>query len=134
MVFLLVILFLILALGAVGFAAWPLLRDAGHRGRYLLAGALALLVLELGLGTYLMVGAPALALRSLTGPSPTDVRGLVATLATRVLQNPPDPRGWIFRGRGYLALNDPSDAAAAFKQAILVAPSSMRGPLLSAYG
>jgi cytochrome c-type biogenesis protein CcmH len=134
MFFLLAAIFLIFALAAAGFAAWPLLREPDHRGRYLLAGALAVLVLGLGLGAYLMVGAPALALRALTGPSPTDVRGLVATLASRVRQNPTDPRGWIFLGRGYLALNDPSDAAAAFKQALIVAPPPMRAPLLSAYG
>ena len=134
MTFLLAAIFLILALAATGFAVWPLLRDREHRGRYLLGGALAMLVLGLGLGAYLMVGSPLLALRSLTGPSPTDIRGLVATLAARVRQNPADPRGWIFLGRGYLALNDPSDAAAAFKQALLVAPPSMRAPLLSAYG
>jgi cytochrome c-type biogenesis protein CcmH len=37
-------------------------------------------------------------------------------------------------GRGYLTLNDPADAAAAFKQALLVAPASDRPALLSAYG
>ena len=133
MFFLLAIIFLIFALAAAGFAAWPLLRDVQHRGRYVLAAALAVLVLGIGLGVYLMVGSPALALRSLTGPSPTDVRGLVATLAERVRQNPSDPRGWIFLGRGYLTLNDPGDAAAAFKQALAVSPPDMRAPLLSAY-
>jgi cytochrome c-type biogenesis protein CcmH len=134
MTFLLFAIFLILALAAAGFAAWPLLRDTEHRGRHVLAAALAVLVLGFGLGAYLMVGSPLLALRSLTGPSPDDVRGLVATLATRVRQNPTDPRGWVFLGRGYLALNDPSDAAAAFKQALAVAPVSIRAPLLSSYG
>lgn len=133
MFFLLVAIFLLLALAASGFAAWPLLRDATHRGRYLIGGAVSLLVLGLGLGAYLMVGSPALALRSLTGPSPTDMRGLVATLAQRVRDNPTDPRGWIFLGRGYLALNDPADAAASFKEALRYAPSAMRAPLLSAY-
>jgi cytochrome c-type biogenesis protein CcmH len=133
MTFLLFAIFLLLALAAAGFAAWPLLRDSGHRGRYLLSGALAAAVLGLGLGAYLMVGSPLLALRSLTGPSSTDVRGLVATLATRVRQNPSDPQGWIYLGRGYLTLNDPGDAAAAFKQALAVAPLAQRAQLLSAY-
>jgi cytochrome c-type biogenesis protein CcmH len=134
MTVLLFIIFLLLAAIAVGFAVLPLLRDRGSRGRFVLMGAVAALVLGLGLGVYVMLGSPALALRSLTGPSDTDIRGLVATLATRVRQNPSDPRGWTLLGRGYLSLNDPNDAAAAFKQALFVAPVSERAALLSAYG
>jgi len=134
MIFLLLAIFLILALVAAGFAVWPLLRDASHRGRYLLSAALAVVVLGVGLGVYVMLGSPFLALRSLTGPSATDIRGLVATLSVRVRENPSDPRGWVLLGRSYLSLNDASDAAAAFKQGLLVAPPSLRTPLLSAYG
>jgi cytochrome c-type biogenesis protein CcmH len=134
MTVLLFAIFLLLALAAAGFAAWPLLRDVQNRGRYVLGAALAVVVLGLGLGVYVMLGSPLLALRSLTGPSPNDVRGLVATLAVRVHDNPSDPRGWMLLGRGYLSLDDPSDAAAAFKQALFVAPPSARGMLLSAYG
>jgi cytochrome c-type biogenesis protein CcmH len=125
-------IFLILVIAAVGFAAWPLLHGAS-RGRALLIAALASLILALGLGCYLLLGSPALALRSLTGPSSDDVRGLVATLATRVRQTPNDPRGWTLLGRGYLTLNDPSDAAAAFRRAIPIAPPSQHASLLSAY-
>jgi cytochrome c-type biogenesis protein CcmH len=132
--FLLLAIFLALGAAAAGFAAWPLLRDKTQRGRYLLSAALAVAVLGLSFGVYVMLGSPFLALRSLTGPSDTDMRGLVATLATRVRENPSDPRGWILLGRGYLTLNDPADAAAAFKQALLVAPVSDRPALLSAYG
>jgi cytochrome c-type biogenesis protein CcmH len=131
---LLVFIFLVLCAAAIGFAIWPLLRGGSRRGRYLLGGALAAVVFGIGVGVYVMLGSPQLALRSLTGPSDTDVRGLVAELATRVRQNPSDPRGWILLGRGYLNLNDPSEAAAAFKQALQVAPSSIRPTLLSAYG
>jgi cytochrome c-type biogenesis protein CcmH len=134
MTFLLLAIFLIFVLAAIGFAIWPLLRGGSHRGRYLLSGAVAAVVFGVGVGVYVMLGSPQLALRSLTGPSDTDVRGLVATLATRVRQNPSDPRGWILLGRGYLGLNDASDAAAAFKQALQVAPPSIRPALLSAYG
>jgi cytochrome c-type biogenesis protein CcmH len=134
MVFLLFLIFAVLAAIAAGFAIWPLLRDKTRRGRYLLSAALAVVVLGLGFGVYVMLGSPWLALRSLTGPSDTDMRGLVATLSTRVRQNPSDARGWILLGRGYLTLNDPADAAAAFKQALMVAPVSDRAALLSAYG
>lgn len=125
---------LLLALVAIAFAVWPLLRQPAARGRALLAGAVAALVLGLALGCYLLLGSPALAVRSLTGPSTSDVRGLVAVLARRVLQTPDNPRGWTLLGRGYLTLNDPADAAAAFKRAIAVSPASERAGLQSAYG
>ncbi|HSM97005.1 MAG TPA: tetratricopeptide repeat protein, partial [Rhizomicrobium sp.] len=118
---------------AVGFAVWPLLHGPSQRGRALLVGAIAASVLGLGLGCYVLLGSPALALRSLTGPSSDDIRGLVAVLAQRVLQNPRDVRGWNLLGRGYLTLNDPSDAAAAFKQALAVAPPGQRSDILSSY-
>jgi cytochrome c-type biogenesis protein CcmH len=134
MTVLLITLFLVLGLIATSFAAWPFLRSSDRRQRILLSAALAALVLGLSFGIYLMLGSPLLALRSLTGPSDTDVRGLVSTLATRVRQNPSDPRGWALLGRGYLTLNDPGDAAAAFKEGVMVAPPAMRPLLLSAYG
>lgn len=126
-------IFLLLALAAIGFAVWPLLHRSSARGRFLLAGALAALVLGLSVGCYVLLGSPALALRDLTGPSNDDIRGLVAVLARRVLETPDNPRGWTLLGRGYLTLNDPSDAAAAFKRAIEVTPPAQRGDLLSAY-
>lgn len=131
--FLLFAIFLLLALTAVGFAVWPLLRGPSVRGRSLLIGALAALILGLSLGSYLLLGSPALALRSLTGPSSDDIRGLVSVLARRVLQTPNDARGWTLLGRGYLTLNDPSDAAAAFKRGLAVAPPAQHSDLLSAY-
>lgn len=133
MTFLLFAIFISLALLAVGFAAWPLLRAPSGQGSALLIGAIAALVLGLSLGSYVLLGSPALALRSLTGPSSEDIRGLVAVLARRVLQTPDNVRGWTLLGRGYLTLNDPSDAAAAFKRALAVAPPGERADLLSAY-
>jgi cytochrome c-type biogenesis protein CcmH len=133
MTFLLFAFFVLLALAAVGFAAWPLLRTPALRGRALLIGAIAALVIGLSLGSYVLLGSPALALRSLAGPSGNDIRGLVAVLARRVLQTPNDPRGWTLLGRGYLSLNDPADAAAAFKRALAVTPAAQRSETLSAY-
>lgn len=134
MEYLFFVVLLLLALVAVGFAVWPILRKSAMRGRALLAGALATLILGLALGCYLLLGSPALAVRSITGPSNDDVRGLVAVLARRVLETSDNPRGWILLGRGYLTLNDPSDAAAAFKRAIMVSPAQNRPGLESAYG
>lgn len=133
MTILLFAIFISLALVAVGFAVWPLLRGAAVRGRGLLIGAVAALVLGLGLGSYVLLGSPPLALRSLTGPRDNDIRGLVSVLARRVLQRPDDAHGWALLGRGYLTLNDPSDAAAAFKRALMVTPAAQRTDLLSAY-
>ena len=134
MTFLFFAIFLLLVLIAVSFAVWPLLRASSLRGRWLLAGAAAALVIGLGLGCYVLLGSPALALRDLNGPSDDDVRGLVAVLARRVVQTPDNPRGWTLLGRGYLTLNDPADAAAAFKRALEVTPPAQRGELFSAYG
>lgn len=131
--FVLLVIFLLLAFAAVGFAVWPLLRGPSVRGRILLMGAVAALVLGLGLGSYMLLGSPALALRSLKGPSNDDIRGLVSVLARRVLERPEDAHGWALLGRGYLTLDDPSEAAAAFKRALLVTPPAQRTDLLSAY-
>jgi cytochrome c-type biogenesis protein CcmH len=134
MTLLLFIIFIALALAAIAFAIWPLLRGSPSRGRPALIGAIAALVIGLGIGSYILLGSPSLALRSLSGPRADDMRGLVAVLARRILQTPNDARGWMLLGRGYLSLNDPSDAAAAFKRALLVAPPQQRGELLSSYG
>lgn len=131
---LLTVIFLLVALTAAGFVVWPVVRNSSARGRMLLAGSLAALVVGIGLGTYVLLGSPGLALRSLTGPSDTDMRGLVAVLARRVLETPDDARGWALLGRGYLSLGDASDAASSFKRAVAVASPRQRSALLSAYG
>ena len=129
----LVLIFLGLALVAACFACWPLLKRKGAPAR-MLAGAVALAVLGVGIGVYLMLGSPGLALRTLTGVRPNDLNGLIAELSVRVRKTPGDPRGWVLLGRGYLTLGDGQDAAAAFKQAASVAPANERTELLSAYG
>jgi cytochrome c-type biogenesis protein CcmH len=134
MTMLLITIFLLIALAAAGFVVWPVVCNSSARGRALLAGSLAVLVLGIAFGTYLLLGSPALALRTLTGPSNTDMRGLVAVLARRVLETPNDARGWALLGRGYLSLGDATDAAAAFKRAASVASPAQRSALLSAYG
>jgi cytochrome c-type biogenesis protein CcmH len=133
MTILLFSIFILLALVAIGFAIWPLLRRPAMRGRLLLIGAIAALILGLGLGSYVLLGSPALALRTLAGPSNDDIRGMVSVLARRVLDRPNDARGWTLLGRGYLTLNDPGDAAAAFKRGLAVTPPAQRHGLLSAY-
>ena len=89
-------------------------------------------MLGVGAGTYLMLGEPYLAARSVAPGE--DIRSLVAQLSVRVRQTPNDPRGWTLLGRGYLTLGDPNDAAAAFRRAIAVATTDQRPTLLSAEG
>ncbi|MBV8798675.1 MAG: tetratricopeptide repeat protein [Alphaproteobacteria bacterium] len=125
-----------LALMAVGFACWPLWRMGGGSAaaRMTLAGALGALILGIGGGAYLLLGQPRLAVRSLSGPSPNDLSGLIAVLAARVRERPHDVRGWTLLGRGYLTVQDPNDAAAAFRRALEVAPATAPPTLYSAYG
>jgi cytochrome c-type biogenesis protein CcmH len=130
------LIFAALTLGAAAFTCWPVIRAAeiGGRARLLLVATVATLIVGIGAGTYLIVGNPYLAERSLAGPSAHDLRGLIAVLAQRVRARPSDPRGWTLLGRGYLTLGDAADAAAAFRRAIAVAPAPERPPLYSAYG
>ena len=128
-----ILIFAAVAAVALAFACWPLWRTAAKGGMVLVA-SLALFMIAIAAGAYILVGHPELAARSLRKPDTTDARALVTTLAWRMRQNPGDPRGWFVLGRGYLFLQDAQDAAAAFRRAIpLVAPAE-RPAMLSAYG
>ncbi len=130
---LLVFIFLGLSLAAAGFAVWPVLRRKGLPAK-MLAVAVTFAILGVGLGTYVMLGSPGLALRTLTGAQPDDLAGLIAELSLKVRSTPGNPKGWTLLGQGYLTLGDGADAAAAFKKAAQVAPPAQRPALLSAYG
>ncbi len=129
------LVFLLLLLVAIGFACWPILRRREWvlPQRAFLAGAVALVVLGIGIGVYLMLGTPYLAERSVV-PRDDDLKSLISRLVTRVRQTPDDPRGWLLLGKGYLTLGDANDAAAAFRRAIPVATPAQRPVLLSAEG
>jgi cytochrome c-type biogenesis protein CcmH len=81
-----------------------------------------------------MLGHPELARRSFAPLQTNDVRGLVAALAWRMRDNPGDATGWTLLGRGYLTLDDPSQAAVAFQHGFELAPAGQKPELLSAYG
>jgi len=131
-------IFLALLLAAMAFVALPLLR--GQNGtmpaRSLLAAVPALIVLGIGTGTYLMIGTPELALRTLNGPDLHDMNSVIAALGRRMRETPWDARGWTLLGRAYLTVNDPGDAAKAFARGIrAAAQQGVPDPsLLSAYG
>jgi cytochrome c-type biogenesis protein CcmH len=124
-----------LALVALAFALTPIIR-AKSKGRALLMGAVALFMLGVGGGAYLMLGRPSLALRSLQGADTDDINGLVPLLIRRTRQAPGDVRAWTYLGRIYLQANDPDDAAKAFARAVTVARLAHRPDpaLYSAYG
>jgi len=107
---LLVIGLIAVALLAVGFAVAPILRQTALKGRFLLIGAIAL-----------MLGQPYLAWRSAQGVETRDVNGLIALLVKRVRQAPGDLQAWIYLGRGYMGANDPGDAAKAYARAVSLA-------------
>ncbi|HUO93848.1 MAG TPA: tetratricopeptide repeat protein [Rhizomicrobium sp.] len=131
----LILIFAAVAAVALGFACWPLWRS-NRPGRAVLTGSLALFMIAIAAGAYILVGHPDLAARSVESPDAKekDARALVTTLAWRMRQNPGDPRGWYVLGRGYLYLGDAQDAAAAFKRAIPLTPPEARPAMLSTYG
>lgn len=125
------------ALTAAGFAVWPVLRaqQLAWRARVLLAGATSAFILAIGLGAYLTLGSPLLAIRTLPEhPGSDDTRALIAMLAHRVRDVPNDPKAWMWLGRGYMTLGDPAEAAAAFKRGIAVARPEQKSDFYSAYG
>ena len=127
--------FVVVALAALAFVAWPLQR-APQKGRWILGGALALLLLGVGAGTYLMVGQPGLALRSGQGLETREVNGLIPFLITRVRKTPADLTAWTFLGRAYMAAGDPGDAAKAYGRAVTLTrlTGKPNAELFSAYG
>jgi cytochrome c-type biogenesis protein CcmH len=131
-------IFFAFSLAAMGFVALPLLRGQGDAvaARSMLAAVPALLVLGIGTGTYLMLGKPDLALRTLTGPDLHDMNSVIASLAHRMRETPFDTQGWTLLGRAYLTVNDPDDAAKALARGIRAAElhGAPSPALLSAYG
>jgi len=129
----LVLIFSVITLAALAFVCWPLWHHT-ERGRMVLIGSLAAFVLAIAAGAYVFVGHPQLAVRALEKPKATDVPALVSSLAWQMRKAPNDPRGWMLLGKGYLTLNDPADAAGAFRRAVFLAPPAAKPALLSAYG
>ncbi|HEY4985448.1 MAG TPA: tetratricopeptide repeat protein [Bradyrhizobium sp.] len=128
---------LFVALVACAFAVWPIIRRRADRGRYVLAAAVVALILGVGGGSYLILGAPQLALRSLEGDDARDLNAMIGKLATVVRERPNDPQGWGLLGRAYLTANDPADAAKAFARSIAASRAGggqLPSFILSAYG
>jgi cytochrome c-type biogenesis protein CcmH len=121
MIAVLVLVFSLVALFAAAFVVLPVWRareaDSAKR-RPWLALVAGLATMSLGLGAYALLGQPQLALSDLTGPSRTDYKALITTLARRMPSRPGDIEGWALLGRGYLALGNPAQAEKAFARAV----------------
>ncbi len=102
----------------------------GGGGR-IAAGLAVLLVPAAALGLYAYLGTPSLpdqplALRE--RPAGPDPRAMVASLETRLADDPNDVDGWLMLARSKDALNDPDGAVAALRRAREVAPDDARLP------
>ena len=125
--------FVVVAAVAAGFAAVPLLRGGASRGRILLLAAVALFVLGVGGGVYVMVGRPHLAARDAQGMKTREVNGLIPLLIKRVRQYPNDDKAWRYLASAYMSASDPADAARALSRVIALVGKS--DPVLdAAYG
>ena len=142
MIVVLILIFSLVALAAAAFVVLPLLRvretntETAKRPPWL-AVASGLVTMALGLGAYAFLGQPQIALSDLTGPSRTDYKALIATLARRMPQRPGDIEGWALLGRGYLALGNAAQAEKAFARAVEAAKAiqgAATPELLSSYG
>jgi cytochrome c-type biogenesis protein CcmH len=118
-----IVIFAAVALAAIGFAAVPLLKNGANRKNLLLLGAIALFVLGVGGGVYLVVGHPYLAARDAKGLTNNehDVRALIPPLIKRVRQYPNDEKAWRYLASAYMSAQDPSDAAKALAKVIALA-------------
>lgn len=133
---LLILIFLALAVAAIGFVGWPILRDGSGSlaARIVLVSAAAAFLLGVAGGLYLYLGKPALALRTLTGPRADDPKSWVTALAWHVRSHPNDVRAWALLWPVYLQLGDAHDSASAFRHEVEVAPANLRPGLYSNYG
>lgn len=113
--------FALVALAAVAFVAWPLWRSAESRkAKALLAGAVALFVLGIGIGVYWTVGQPQLALREAKGIDSGELGALTPLLIQRVRENPDDQQSWLYLTRIYITAGDARQAAAALGNALRI--------------
>jgi cytochrome c-type biogenesis protein CcmH len=116
-----VVVFALVVLAAALFAAWPVAVRREGRARFLLAGAIALFVTGVGLGTYLMLGRPALAARTLEGRQTRDLNSMIAVAARHMREAPDDLKGWRLLSRAYLDAGDGANGLKAAIRAVEVA-------------
>jgi len=124
--------FAAVAVLAVAFAFVPLRKVAGRR-KWLLIGAVALFVLGIGGGAYLLVGRPHLAERAAMGMKTREANGLVPYLIQEVRKDPKNVKAWRYLAQLYMGASDPGDAARALAHVVQLTGRS-DPELLAAYG
>lgn len=128
--------FVLAALAAASFVVFPLWRASARRAgeadetgdgeaisrkaRALLAGAVALFVLGIGIGVYWAVGQPQLALRDAAGLESNELGSLTPLLIQRVRENPDDEQAWLYLARIYITAGDARPAGGALGKAIAI--------------
>jgi len=132
----LIALFGVIVVAAASFAAWPALAGMSGRTRVAASAALAAFVAVAGAGSYLALGRPALALRTLRGHDVEDINGAVALMVHHLRAQPDDLRGWAILGQAYMSAHDGEDAAKAYQRAIALSQAAGRPipALYSNYG
>jgi cytochrome c-type biogenesis protein CcmH len=131
--FLLIAIFGAVVLAAMAFALWPALRRTSGRVRIVAGIALALFVSVVGAGTYLALGRPTLALRTLQGRDIADINGAVAMMVHHLRAQPGDLRGWAILGQAYMTARDGEDAAKAYQRAISLSQAGGQPPIPALY-
>jgi cytochrome c-type biogenesis protein CcmH len=126
MTILLFILIGLIAIAAAGFVAWPLLRNGVAGPRRMAAFGFGAVVVLLGVGAYLALGRPDIALDGLRRPDDNNLSGLVVELIKHVRAYPNDAEGWTLLGRSYWTLGNASEASKALKEAVRLAKK--KGP------
>ena len=110
----------LVALAAVAFVVLPLWKAAESRkAKALLAGAVALFVLGIGIGVYWAVGEPQLAVREARGTESGELGALTPLLIERVRKNPDDQQAWLYLARIYITAGDAGQAAGSIGRAVI---------------
>jgi cytochrome c-type biogenesis protein CcmH len=108
----------LMCLLAPAIVAWPIYRRHGPFNE--LVGGLFGGVVLLSLGLYAFQGSPDVP--SGAGAQP-DVEEMVASLATRLEDNPDDLNGWKMLGRSYMTLSNFAGAVRAYERAVNIEQS-----------
>ncbi len=113
------VVFGLMALVAIGFAVWPLLRRRANLSTLVLG--LVVWVVALSAGLYAYQGSPGVPSGS---GQPASLDEAVAALAARLEQTPDDADGWMMLGRSYMSLGDFPAAVEAFQAVVDLQPQN----------
>lgn len=107
------IIFAVMSLGAVAFAAWPLFKE--QRRLSPLIAFSVIFVVGLSAGLYYQQGSPDL--QSAAGGAAQSMDDAIAGLKAKLADNPNNPNGWMMLGRTYMSMGDYAGAVEAYEKA-----------------